>query len=121
VPILTGLSGLGYKKWFERKSVSSRSVLPLKKTDSGQESPSGLLKAPLPPVNDSEGQYVPASLPFIVDAHVHFFPDHFFSAVWQWFEQFGWPIRYRLTSPEIPDTALEKILGKNALEFYSIT
>jgi hypothetical protein len=52
--------------------------LPLKKTVSGQESPSGLLKAPLPPVNDSEGQYVPASLPFIVDAHVHFFPDHFF-------------------------------------------
>jgi len=94
--------------------VSSRSALPLKKTASGQESPSGLLKAPLPPVNDSEGQYVPASLPFIVDAHVHFFPDHFFSAVWQWFDQFGWPIRYRLTSPEIIDFLLSH--GVNHLE-----
>jgi hypothetical protein len=95
-------------KWFERKSVNSRSALPLKKTASGQESPSGLLEAPLPPVNDSEGQYVPASLPFIVDAHVHFFPDHFFYAIWQWFEKFGWPIRYRLTSPEIIDFLLSR-------------
>ena len=47
-------------------------------------------------------------LPFTVDAHVHLFPDHLFSAVWQWFEQFGWPIRYRLTSPEIIDFLLAR-------------
>jgi predicted TIM-barrel fold metal-dependent hydrolase len=71
------------------------------KNDFRLKSRSGLLKAPLPLLGDPEGEYLPASLPFTVDAHVHLFPDHLFSAVWQWFEQFGWPIRYRLTSPEI--------------------
>ena len=60
-----------------------------------------MLKAPLPLLNDPEGDHLPASLPFTVDAHVHFFPDHLFAAVCQWFDQFGWPIRYRLNSPEI--------------------
>jgi len=63
----------------------------------------GLLKKPLPLVNDAEGEFVPDSIPYTVDAHVHLFPDHLFSSVWQWFEQFGWPIRYKLTSPEIID------------------
>jgi len=86
---------------FERKFVSSRSDVSSSKNDFRQKSQSGLLKAPLPLLNDPEGEYLPASLPLTVDAHVHLFPDHLFSAVWQWFEQFGWPIRYRLTSPEI--------------------
>jgi uncharacterized protein len=95
-------------KWFERKSVSSRSDMPIAKNEFGQKNQSGLLKAPLPRINDPEGDYLPASLPFTVDAHVHFFPDHLFSAVWQWFEQFGWPIRYRLTSAEIIDFLLSR-------------
>jgi hypothetical protein len=70
-------------------------------TDTRNKGQSGLLKAPLPLLNDPEGDYLPACLPFTVDAHVHLFPDHLFSAVWLWFEQFGWPVRYRLTSPEI--------------------
>jgi len=81
--------------------VSSRSIMLSNKNDFRLKSRSGLLKAPLPLLGDPEGEYLPASLPFTVDAHVHLFPDHLFSAVWQWFEQFGWPIRYRLTSPEI--------------------
>ena len=81
--------------------MSSRSIMPSNKNDFRLKSRSGLLKAPLPLLGDPEGEYLPASLPFTVDAHVHLFPDHLFSAVWQWFEQFGWPIRYRLTSPEI--------------------
>ena len=88
--------------------MSSRSDVPSDKKEFRQKSQSGLLKAPLPLLNDLEGKYLPASLPFIVDAHVHFFPDHFFSAVWQWFEQFGWPIRYRLTSPEVIDFLLSR-------------
>ena len=60
-----------------------------------------MLRPNLPAINDNEGPTVPTGLPRVVDAHVHIFPDHLFSAVWQWFEQFGWPIRYRLTSPEI--------------------
>ena len=81
--------------------MSSRSDVPSSKNDVRQKSQSGLLEAPLSLLDDLEGQYLPASLPFTVDGHVHLFPDHLFSAVWQWFEQFGWPIRYRLTSPEI--------------------
>ena len=81
--------------------MSSRSIIPSNKNDFRLKSQSGLLKAPLPLLGDPEGEYLPASLPFTVDAHVHLFPDHLFSAVWQWFEQFGWPIRYRLTSPQI--------------------
>ena len=72
------------------------------------ESTFGLLNGPLPLINDTEGLRVPASLPFIVDAHVHFCPDHFFSAIWQWFDQFGWPIRYRLRSPQIVDFLISR-------------
>jgi hypothetical protein len=43
------------------------------KNDFRQKSQSGLLKAPLPLLNDPEGEYLPACLPFTVDAHVHFF------------------------------------------------
>ena len=76
--------------------------------DLGRKNKSGLLKAPLPLLNDPEGDRLPASLPFTVDAHVHFFPDDLFSAVWQWFDQFGWPIRYRLNSPEIINFLLSR-------------
>lgn len=88
--------------------MSSRSAGTPKKTASDLKSTFGLLNAPLPLINDSEGRHVPASLPLIVDAHVHFFPDHFFYAIWQWFEQFGWPIRYRLRSPQIADFLLSR-------------
>jgi predicted TIM-barrel fold metal-dependent hydrolase len=67
-----------------------------------------LLKAPLPQLDDPEGDYLPACLPFTVDAHVHLFPDHLFAAVWLWFEQFGWPIRYRMTSLEIIDFLISR-------------
>jgi len=88
--------------------VSARSDISSNKNDVKQISHSGLLKAPLPLLNDPEGEYLPASLPLTVDAHVHLFPDHLFSAVWQWFEQFGWPIRYRLTSPQIINFLLSR-------------
>jgi predicted TIM-barrel fold metal-dependent hydrolase len=51
---------------------------------------------PLPRLDDPEGDGVPDHLPAVVDAHVHVFPDLLFDAVWGWFDQFGWPIRYRL-------------------------
>jgi predicted TIM-barrel fold metal-dependent hydrolase len=61
----------------------------------------GLLNEPLPLINEPEGEYVPDSLPFIVDAHVHLFPDYLFSPIRQWFDKYGWPIRYQLTSEDI--------------------
>jgi predicted TIM-barrel fold metal-dependent hydrolase len=88
--------------------VSSRIDVSSNKNDFRLKSQSGLLKAPLPLLNDPEGEYLPASLPLTVDAHVHLFPDHLFSAVWQWFERFGWPIRYRLTSPQIINFLLSR-------------
>lgn len=58
---------------------------------------------PMPALNDPEGVSVPASLPPAVDAHVHLFPRGLFAAIWNWFDNFGWPIRYRLASREITD------------------
>jgi predicted TIM-barrel fold metal-dependent hydrolase len=68
----------------------------------------GLLERPLPSADDPESSYVPDSLPCIVDAHVHLFPDNLFSSVWKWFGQHGWPIRYQLTSEEIINFLLSR-------------
>ena len=61
---------------------------------------SGLLQTPLPALDDREDDQVLNTLPAVIDAHVHLFPDNLFASVWQWFEKFGWPIRYRLKSPQ---------------------
>jgi hypothetical protein len=68
--------------------------------------PPGVLERPLPYLNDPEADRIPEGLPFTVDGHVHLFPDHFFSSVWNWFDNFGWQIRYKLTSAEILDFLL---------------
>ena len=68
----------------------------------------GLLERPLQSVNDPESSSVPDSLPRMVDAHVHLFPDHLFSSVRKWFDRNGWPIRYRLTSEEIINYLLSR-------------
>lgn len=47
-------------------------------------------------LNDEEGDRIPEGLPPVIDAHVHLFPDELFNAVWLWFGQFGWPVRYQL-------------------------
>jgi len=61
----------------------------------------GLLNAPLPLLNDPEGDYLPDLAAFVVDAHVHLFPDYLFEPIRQWFANYGWPIRYPLSSEEI--------------------
>jgi len=79
----------------------------------------GLLNAPLPFVNDPEGEYVPDSLPMVVDAHVHLFPDFLFTPVWQWFEKFGWPIRYQLSSEDVVKFLLSHGIGHIVALQYS--
>jgi uncharacterized protein len=37
----------------------------------------------------------------VIDAHVHVFPPPVFEALWRWFDENAWAIRYRLTVPEI--------------------
>lgn len=55
----------------------------------------------MPSINDQEGAKVPSGLPAVIDAHVHVFPHGYFSAVWKWFDQNGWHIRYQLTSSQV--------------------
>ncbi len=62
-------------------------------------------------VNDSEEPRVPEGLPYIVDCHVHVFPAGLFKAIWAWFDQFAWPIRYRLGSREIIAYLLSRGIG----------
>lgn len=62
---------------------------------------SPVLKSTLPSLNDAAGDCVPEHLPPVVDGHVHIFPDSIFDSIWQWFDRYGWPIRYKLPSTEI--------------------
>ncbi len=67
-----------------------------------------MLNEKLPEIDDSEGTKVPEGLPPVIDAHVHVFPGGIFSAVWQWFDDHAWPIRYRLKTEEIFDFLLSR-------------
>ncbi len=67
-----------------------------------------MLSARLAAVDDPEGVRLPASLPPVVDAHVHLFPDRLFEAIWRWFDTHGWPIRYRLPSLDTIDFLLAR-------------
>lgn len=63
---------------------------------------------PMPALNDPEGVAIPDDLPPVVDAHVHLFPRGLFQAIWNWFDNFAWPIRYRLTSRQVADFLLSR-------------
>ena len=56
---------------------------------------------PLPALNDIDGEWVPSGIGPVVDAHVHVFPAPVFKAVWGWFQEYGWPIRYQLSSGDL--------------------
>lgn len=72
------------------------------------DTPKGLLNTPLPALNDPEGAAVPEHLPPVIDAHVHLFPDPLFASIWQWFDRYGWPIRYRMAATEVLDFLLSR-------------
>ncbi len=65
-----------------------------------------MIKTPLPGIDDPEGDRIPESSPLVIDAHVHLFPDMLFEAIWQWFDQYAWPIRHRLKAPQIVEFLL---------------
>lgn len=67
-----------------------------------------MLRPNLPAIGDEEGKRAPEGLPPVVDAHVHIFPRNIFSAIWAWFDENAWPIRYRMSSSE----ALEYLLAR---------
>ena len=68
----------------------------------------GMLQTPLPALDDPEQSHVPKNLPVVIDAHVHLFPDNLFASIRQWFEKFGWPIRYHLKSSEVIEFLLSR-------------
>ncbi len=88
---------------------------------SSPESPdrAGALARPLPALDDPEGDRVPPDLPPVVDAHVHVFPDRLMEAVRGWFDDHGWPVRYRLTSPEIVSFLLGRGVAGAVLLHYA--
>ncbi len=61
----------------------------------------GALKTRLGAIHDPEDARLPPDLPPVVDAHVHLFPDRLFAAIWRWFDEYGWPIRYKLHAQEV--------------------
>ncbi len=65
-----------------------------------------MLKSNMPFFNDREGTTVPAGLPDVIDAHVHIFPRRIFTAVWKWFDENAWRIRYQIPSVQIFDFLL---------------
>jgi len=67
-----------------------------------------MLSSPLAGVDDVEGARLPSQLPPVVDAHVHLFPDRVFDAIWRWFAEHGWPIRYELHAAQVIDFLCER-------------
>ena len=57
-------------------------------------------------MDDREDPKVPLDLPAVIDAHVHIFPSGIFSAVWKWFDDNGWHIRYQMTSTQVVEFLL---------------
>src|SRR5262245_57111169 len=62
-------------------------------------------------LDDPEGTRVDPDLPFVIDGHVHLFPDHVFDAIWRWFDRYGWPIRHKLYAPAVVDFLLSRGVG----------
>jgi len=74
---------------------------------------------PMPALHDEEGPRLPEGLPPVVDAHVHLFPDAVFEAVWRWFDQYGWPIRYKLHTPQVVDFLLSRGVSRVVALHYA--
>ncbi|HEX5037702.1 MAG TPA: amidohydrolase family protein [bacterium] len=36
----------------------------------------------------------------VIDFHTHFFPEKLYKAIWHWFDNHGWPIRYQVQAEE---------------------
>lgn len=53
----------------------------------------------------------------IFDAHVHFFPDPMFQAIWNWFDENAWKIQYKISADEavrlLKERGIERFLALN--------
>jgi predicted TIM-barrel fold metal-dependent hydrolase len=69
------------------------------------------LSEPLPALDDEDGVAVDATLPYVVDTHVHLFPDRVFDAMYRWFDKNAWPIRHKLHAEGVLDFLLSRGIG----------
>lgn len=74
---------------------------------------------PIAALDDPEGERVDPELPFIVDAHVHLFSDRIFEALWRWFDQHGWKVRYKLHTPAALEFLLSRGVGQIVALHYA--
>lgn len=86
-----------------------------------------MLERPLPFLNDPEGDRVPDGLRFIVDGHVHLFPDSIMRSDRIIFGTdfpnlpYAWDREIKnLASLNLSDDTLARVLGQNACDFYRI-
>ncbi len=75
--------------------------------------------ARLPALEDAEGTHLPTQLPPVVDAHVHLFPPRVFAAIWRWFENHAWPIRYKLQSQQVIDFLFQRGVSRFVALHYA--
>jgi len=71
----------------------------------------GWLSHPLPALDDIDGAHVDRDLPYVVDSHVHLFPDKVFKAIYGWFDAHGWPVRHQLQATDVVDFLLARGVG----------
>ena len=74
---------------------------------------------PMRPLRDEEGLRLAATLPPVVDAHVHLFPDRVFEALWRWFDGNAWPVRYKLQTPKVLDFLFSRGVSQLVALHYS--
>ena len=74
---------------------------------------------PLPGLDDEEGPRVDPALPEVVDAHVHLFDAPLFEAIWRWFDTHGWPIRYKLHTPDVVRFLLDRGVSRIVALHYA--
>jgi len=79
----------------------------------------GSERAPVSALGDEEGERLPTSLPEVIDAHVHLFPDPVFEALWRWFETHAWPVRYKLYAKEVVTFLLSRGVAKIVALHYA--
>ncbi len=79
----------------------------------------GWLSSPLPALDDLDGAAVDPDLPYVVDSHVHVFPDRVLEAMYRWFDAHGWPVRHQLHAAAILDFLLARGVGHLVLLHYA--
>jgi predicted TIM-barrel fold metal-dependent hydrolase len=70
-------------------------------------------------LDDVDGPRLPESLPPVIDAHVHLFPERLFQAIWRWFDRHGWPIRHKLTAEAVTRFLFERGVSRIVALHYA--